>query len=274
MYEYLKEAQPRLYVRYLTLERNMRAASNSFYDAFLDFQEEFLRTVAAELDIGISPRESCGAILRRADMESALKKEYGIADATYSKMQDYTLKVNAHKHRGEKAVQASVAVSYMRVVHAVLAAYAARRGESCGPLDEEYLYAIFGEYERENASLQREAEELRAELEEAARGRRERGEAPGATETGANPAPGAEGLSPEERNRALQREVSRLKDIKLASLEEKLQRTIDLLLELRPAVEENRAIVKAVGRRVGTLISGDGDVDAWVEAERTKDKES
>ena len=64
--------------------------------------------------------------------------------------------------------------------------------------------------------------------------------------------------------------ISKLKDIKLSSMEEKLNKTIDLLLELKPAIEENRIIVKAVGSQVGGLINGDRNVDAWIEAERKK----
>ena len=41
MFEYLIEIEPRLYDRFLTVERNVKAASNSFYDAYLDLQEQF-----------------------------------------------------------------------------------------------------------------------------------------------------------------------------------------------------------------------------------------
>lgn len=39
MFEFLKQLDERLYVRYQTLERNIKAASNSFYDSFLDLQD-------------------------------------------------------------------------------------------------------------------------------------------------------------------------------------------------------------------------------------------
>lgn len=44
-------------------------------------------------------------------------------------------------------------------------------------------------------------------------------------------------LSLEDQNDELQRQISRLKDIKLSSMEEKLNKTIDLLLELKPAIK-------------------------------------
>jgi hypothetical protein len=74
-----------------------------------------------------------------------------------------------------------------------------------------------------------------------------------------------EKLSQEEQNRELQRQISKLKDIKLASMEDKLNRTIDLLLELKPAIMENRVVMRAIGNGVGRLIcGGDNNVDKWL----------
>jgi hypothetical protein len=56
-----------------------------------------------------------------------------------------------------------------------------------------------------------------------------------------------EKLSMEEQNRELQRQISKLKDIKLSSMEDKLNRTIEMLLSLQESVVENRAVSYAVG---------------------------
>ena len=48
MFEYLQQIDNRIYDRYLTLEKNIKAASNSFYDSFLDLQENFLKYVLCE----------------------------------------------------------------------------------------------------------------------------------------------------------------------------------------------------------------------------------
>ena len=45
MFSFLKELDYRLFERYRTLERNIKSASNSFYDSYLDLQEQFLRIV-------------------------------------------------------------------------------------------------------------------------------------------------------------------------------------------------------------------------------------
>ena len=54
-------------------------------------------------------------------------------------------------------------------------------------------------------------------------------------------------LDLEEQNKELHRQISKLKDIKLSSMEEKLNKTIELLTELTSSVVENRAVSYAVG---------------------------
>ena len=41
MFSFLKDLDYRLFERYRTLERNIKSASNSFYDSYLDLQEQF-----------------------------------------------------------------------------------------------------------------------------------------------------------------------------------------------------------------------------------------
>ena len=54
-------------------------------------------------------------------------------------------------------------------------------------------------------------------------------------------------MSLEEQNAELHKQISKLKDIKLSSMEDKLNRTIEMLLSLQESVVENRAISYAVG---------------------------
>ena len=55
-------------------------------------------------------------------------------------------------------------------------------------------------------------------------------------------------------------------------MEEKLNKTIDLLLELKPAIVENRILTKAVGRKVGEMISGDTNIEKWIADEKDKEQ--
>lgn len=269
MFEFLKVIDLRLYERYLTVERNIKAGSNSFYDAYLDLLEQFIKTVAVEFEVEIFSRDTCGAILKRAEMSTVLKDTLGIDDYTFAKMQDYTLKVNSHKHKGEKKIQVETVVSYMRVIYNAFSAYCAFKDIAIDPFDGNYFIDNFGLWERENIQLKTQVSELRDELKVSVEQHKlkekdieEYRKLMAENEL--------EKLSLEEQNAELYKMVNKLKDIKLSSMEEKLNKTIDLLLELKPAIEENRIIVKAVGSQVGGLINGDRDVDKWIEDERRK----
>jgi hypothetical protein len=68
-------------------------------------------------------------------------------------------------------------------------------------------------------------------------------------------------LSLEEQNTELYKQISKLKDIKLSSMEDKLNRTIEMLLSLQESVVENRAVSYAVG----DTICGSERFKAYVE---------
>lgn len=271
MFEYLIEIEPRLYDRFLTVERNVKAASNSFYDAYLDLQEQFIKTVAVSCGFDIKARETCGELLRRTDVQNYFKEILHIDDFTYNKMQDYTLKVNAHKHKGEKNIQIDTIVSYMKIFYNATKAFAVYKNIDVSDFYADCFINIFGYFEKENTSLKTEMQKLKEELQSSVEsGKLKESD----IENYRNLLSQAEidKLSLEDQNAELQRQISVLKDIKLSSMEEKLNKTIDLLLELKPAIVENRILTKAVGRKVGGMISGDTNIEKWIEDEKNKEQ--
>lgn len=98
MFEYLIRIEPRIYDRFLTVERNIKSASNSFYDSYLDMQEQFIKHIVMEAGIDYKSNETCGALLKKPEVKSLLIETLAVDEYTYNKLQDYTLKVNAHKH--------------------------------------------------------------------------------------------------------------------------------------------------------------------------------
>ena len=260
MFDFLKEIDGRLYERYLTLERNVKAGSNSFYDAYLDMQEHFVKLVCDGLSMELQKHDSCGEILRRQEMKAFFKETLGVDEYHYEKMKDYTQKVNAHKHKGEKTVQIETVVNYLRVFHTVSSAYAAHLGISAEELNAGYYISVFGIFEKENFGLKTEVNKLKEELDasvregklkdsdiEAYRGLLSQSE--------------LDKLSLEEQNAELYKQISKLKDIKLSSMEDKLNRTIEMLLSLQESVVENRTVSYAVG----DTICGSERFKAYVE---------
>ena len=246
MFKFLENIDHNLYERYLTLEHNIKARSNSFYDSYLDLQEHFVKLVLAEQSFEIKVQETCGAILRKAEVRAYFMETLQIDEYTYNKMQDYTLKVNAHKHKGEKMVQIETIVNYLRVFYNAASAYARSKDVDADGFDANYYISIFGIFEKENSDLRSEMlllkEELATSVEE---GKLKDSDI--ATYQGLLSQSELDKLSLEEQNAELHKQISKLKDIKLSSMEDKLNRTIEMLLSLQASVVENRAVSYAVG---------------------------
>ena len=151
VFKFLQEIDGKLHQRYLTIERNIKAGSNSFYDAYLDLQEQFVKGVAVFCGLDIKARETCGELLRRDDVKNFFKEVLCVDDFTYTKMQDYTLKVNAHKHKGEKNIQIDTIVSYMRIIYNATVSFATYKNIEISEFDANYFISIFGAFEKENA---------------------------------------------------------------------------------------------------------------------------
>ena len=260
MFIFLDNIDHNLYERYLTLERNIKARSNSFYDAYLDLQEHFVKLVLADQAFEIKVQETCGAILRKADVRAYFMETLQIDEYTYNKMQDYTLKVNAHKHKGEKSVQIETIVNYLRVFYNAASAYANSKAIDADGFDANYYISIFGIFEKENSELRCEMQQLKEELASSV----EEGKLKDsdiATYQGLLSQSELDKLSLEEQNAELHKQISKLKDIKLSSMEDKLNRTIEMLLSLQESVVENRAVSYAVG----DTICGSERFKAYVE---------
>ena len=260
VFKFLQEIDGKLYQRYLTLERNIKAGSNSFYDAYLDLQEQFVKIVAIECGIEFRVHDSVGQMLRNDVLRAYFLETLGVEEETYKKLQDYTLTVNAHKHKGEKNVQADTVANYMQIIFDATSAYARKKSIAVSEFDRDYFIEIFGCLERENANLKAEMGSLKEELAVSV----EQGKLKDSdilAYKGLLSTAELDKLSLEEQNAELQRQISKLKDIKLSSMEEKLNKTIELLYELTESVVENRVATYATG----ALICGPDEFKRRVE---------
>lgn len=269
MFEYLKLIDEKIYNRYQTVERNIKAASNSFYDSYLDMLEQFVKLVIEKA--GSEFFGTCGQMLMRPEIKNYFLETVRLDEFSYNKMRDYTQKVNAHKHKNEKNIMPDTIVTYMKVFHTVTSAYALYCGEVACEFDANYFLEMFGQYEKLNDRLRTSVDGLKSEL---ARSIEEHKIKEEDIKTYKKLLSQSEidRMSLEEQTLELYHQISVLKDIKLSSMEEKLNKTIDLLNELTESVVENRIIVRAIGKNVGGLINGDRDVDAWIEREKGESK--
>ena len=178
------------------------------------------------------------------------------------------MKVNEHKHKGEKNIQVETIVNYMRVIFDATSAYAHKKGVYVGEFNGNYFIEIFGCLERENVSLKAEMDSLKEELVFSV----EQGKLKDSdilAYKGLLSSAELDKMSLEEQNAELQRQISKLKDIKLSSMEEKLNKTLELLYELTESVAENRVMSHVAG----SLICGEEDFLARVEKVKSGKKD-
>lgn len=155
-FEFLKYINMRVYERYQTLEKNIKASSNSFYDSYLDLEEELIRYILFDFDIEINTRRSFGEILRINEVKELLLSTLYLNEHTYNKMLDYNQKINAHKHSGEKKIELELVLKYVAIFYDFSITYARYKHIEYAPLDLEYFKNIYGSLERENQELKAE----------------------------------------------------------------------------------------------------------------------
>ena len=164
MYQFLKVLDERINSRYLTVMRNVRSSSNSFYDSYLDLLEETMKSIADIFEYKYEDNITCGHLVKKVEMKNILIEKLGIDEYTYGKFSDYSQKINKHKHHLEKNVSIDAVINYMKIFDALIIRYANTVGiNPTDPLDVDYLVKQFGQAERENKELKEEAETLKNE---------------------------------------------------------------------------------------------------------------
>ncbi len=273
MFEYLKEISERLYSRYMTIESNIKSKSNSFFDAFLDMAEEYIKIVTEEYSIDTKKARTAGEIMRLQNVNEFFINNLNTDPQEYERLKNYISKINKHKHNNEKQITFDIVMIYMKLFDSFLKGYCESHGIHKEEFDADYFVDIFDSFSKENKELAHQVEYIKKDLEEA-------------LENGKIKEKDIEdyklvleksslkNLSLEQQNTELRKQLIRLKDIKISIMEEKLNKTIDLLTQLTQSVIENRAISYAVGDTLCGSQRFKGYVDkAREDLKMLKDKE-
>jgi len=258
-----------LNARYLTLERNIKSKSNSFYDSYLDLLEATIKYFLDENNIVYDPTRTCGFIVRTENVKIFLKDFLKIDDYTYNKINDYIKKCNDHKHKKEKIVTIEGFINYLKVYFDLVNYYLDYIKAIRIEFDSEYYVSIYGETERLNCEFKDELLRLKEELEKSYKenklSKQDIQEYKSLLSI-----KDIELLNLDEQNQKLMEQINILKDIKLNSMEEKLNKTIDMLNSMENYLVENRFLA----RKTIKLINGQVITDEELIAERKKLEES
>ena len=246
MFKFLENIDESVYNRYKTVKVNIKAKSNSFYDSYLDLLESLVKNIAISEDLDYSIKDTCGKVLKMERMKELLINSIGLDKYTYDKLCDYTAKVNKHKHVNEKNVSIDAVVNYMRVFFDFSVKYAEYKNinVTC-KFDMEGLISMFGETDREHELLHATKRELEQDINLALDENKLKENdiliyrELLASKSNSN-------MALEDQNTILSHQISMLKDIKLNTVEVKLNRALDMLCDLQESVKDNRILSYAV----------------------------
>lgn len=227
-----------LTMRYDTLERNIKSKSNSFYDAYLDLLETTIKCILDDENIEYDSSRTCGYLIKSDYIRSYFMYILKLDDYTYNKLPDYIKKCNDHKHKKEKNVSIEAIINYLKVYFDLYNYYSCFKKYEIIKFDASYYDSIFGETERINSEYKRELMSLKKELRELYDSQALSEKDVSLYESIIN-SKNLELSNLDEQNQMLQIQLNALKDIKINSLEEKINNTIDNLHALGLSIKDN-----------------------------------
>ncbi len=222
-----------------TLERDIKSKSNSFYDSYLDLLEGTIKYILDETNIEYDDSRTCGYLVKEKNINDFLLKQLQLDDYTYNKIIDYIKKCNDHKHKREKRLSIESVINYLSIYYKLVNYFNTYIGAILIEFDAEYYTNIFGETERLNQEYKTSISKLKEELAESVE-MRKLSEQDIITYKSIISEKDLNLLNLDDQNKKLEEQLIKLKDIKLNSMEVKLNKTIDMLNHLTNYLAENR----------------------------------
>lgn len=238
-----------LTMRFNTLERNIKSKSNSFYDSYLDLLEATIKYFLDENNVVYDQSRTCGFLVKEELIKKFLLVNLKLDDYTYNKLPDYIKKCNDHKHKKEKNLGVDSIINYLKVYYDLINYYIDYIKGVRLEFDANYFSSIYGETERLNNEYKEEVLRLKDELKESYETNK-LSEQDIEQYKSLLSIKDIELLNLDEQNRMLQSQISVLKDIKISSMEEKLNKALDMLVNLNDEIQENRVATDAVYRSI------------------------
>lgn len=238
MYELLLKIDSKLGQRYKTIETNIKAKSNSFYESLLALLEGLARLIARKENIAIdSEYDTLIGILRVKDFKKYCL-QIGVSDEEYEKLFSIAKTVNSHKHDSETKVTLEIVIEYLQATFNFVKAYYIAKFKTCDTkFSSKEISDLYGMTEKEIKKL----EEEKAKLEESLL------KSSNASEMlisdlervrEIQKAKEKEYASFDEQKEALMSQISELKDIKLSSMEEKVSQILVALRNQTAALND------------------------------------
>lgn len=171
MLEYICELDASLKRRYETLEKNLRSASPSFYDSYLELCEEYVKLalsarvmcalgIPEDKYIIFAKRDGIEKLLRRGDILAYFAEKLDTDSGVIEKILDYKLKINSHKHGAEKHLEPDIAFAYIEALFGFTKGLALRLDIEVAEPTRAEFDTVFNSHERYAELVHRDREEL------------------------------------------------------------------------------------------------------------------
>ena len=251
MYTLFNKLDSRLGNRYRTIETNIKAKSNSFYESLLALLEGLARLIASEQKIEIEAEyDTLIGIIRVKSFEKYCLAN-GFSKNDYEALFALAKSVNEHKHDVEKEITLDAVLSYLEGAYKFAAMYyCVKFGIAPESFDKKEISDLYGSTEKEIESLLREKQKLQESLlNESAASTLLQSDLARIKEIAKEKDEQYSNL--EEQRNAILRELNELKDIKLSSMDEKVNMILaalktqnELLRSVNRTLEETNKTLK------------------------------
>lgn len=154
MFEYLKEFSDIIYKRYETVETNIKAKSNSFYDSWLDMLEQLLSFLFDKENLKYDKRMTCGQLLKDKALNIFLVEKLNYTNNELENLKSWVSRVNDHKHHEEQELTIDDVYKSLELFNLITFRYAKYLNiKNTKPISIEYYVNIFGESLKEHEEL-------------------------------------------------------------------------------------------------------------------------
>ena len=147
-----------------TLLLDIRAGTDSFFDAFRSLSECFLKHLLAAAEHPFAPNDGVGKLLRDGAVQTLLGEVYTIPKEAVAKLSDYILKINKHVHSREKQADKDGVFAYLLAFYRFSAPAASVLGATPTPPDPIAFDALFCSHAEEVKQAKEAAEEKNARM--------------------------------------------------------------------------------------------------------------
>ena len=171
-FDHLQQLGGEVETRFDTLLKNVMARSNSFYDAYLDLQEAFVKEVLKRTNHQLDESKNSGYLLHGAEVKTLLHESFGVPSDLVEKLHDHTLKANKHKHEKEKTITIDSVNAFMEPFYVFSRLCVGMTAVGQFAYDPAYFASLFGSLEKENQNLMAQVNALLKQAEEMAVSRR------------------------------------------------------------------------------------------------------